>query len=74
MPTDSSLPDNLEIRLSGAGGQGLILGGLILAEALVKDGWDVAKWQNFEPLSRGGASRSDLVASRGGVDFPLITG
>ena len=28
----------LELRLSGSGGQGLILGGIILAEAAILDG------------------------------------
>lgn len=74
MPVERSLPDTIEIRLGGTGGQGLILGGLILAEALVHEGWDVAHSQNFDPLSRGGSSRSDLVASKGEVDFPLVTG
>ncbi len=66
--------DTLEIRLSGTGGQGLILGGLILAGALVLEGRMAAQSQNYEPVSRGGVSRSDLVVSTGEVDFPLVTG
>jgi 2-oxoglutarate ferredoxin oxidoreductase subunit gamma len=70
----STIHDNVEIRLSGTGGQGLILGGLILSEALVCEGWNVAQSQNYEPVSRGGVSRSDLVVSKSEVDFPLVTG
>lgn len=73
MPTEQSFADHIELRLGGTGGQGLILGGLILAEALVREGWDVANSQNFDPLSRGGSSRSDVVASKREVDFPLVT-
>jgi 2-oxoglutarate ferredoxin oxidoreductase subunit gamma len=66
--------DTVEIRLSGTGGQGLVLGGLILSEALIHEGKKVAQSQSYEPVSRGGMSRSDLVVSNQEVDFPLITG
>jgi len=62
-----------EIRLSGSGGQGLILSARILAAALVAEGLNVAQSQSYEPTSRGGMSRSDLVVSDGVVDYPLVT-
>ncbi len=62
-----------EIRLSGAGGQGLQLAARILAEAVVEHGLRVAQSQSYEPTSRGGISRSDLVVSDGPIDFPLVT-
>lgn len=65
--------DTTEIRLSGSGGQGLILGGLILSEALIREGNYVAQSQSYEPVSRGGVSRSDLVVTAQEVDFPLVT-
>ena len=49
------------------------MAGAILAEALTLEGLRVAQSQSFEPLSRGGMSRTDLVGSKGAVDFPLIT-
>ena len=63
----------LEIRLSGSGGQGLILAAGILAEALVAEGRTVAQSQSYEPTSRGGLSRSDLVVSDGEADYPLVS-
>jgi 2-oxoglutarate ferredoxin oxidoreductase subunit gamma len=63
----------IEIRLCGIGGQGLLVAGAILAEALTLEGLRVAQSQSFEPTSRGGMSRTDLVASDGTVDFPLAT-
>ena len=63
----------LEIRLSGSGGQGLILAAGILAEALMADGRTVAQSQSYEPTSRGGLSRSDLVVSDGEADYPLVS-
>jgi len=63
----------VEIRLCGSGGQGLLVAGAILAEALTLEGLRVAQSQSFEPTSRGGMSRTDLVASDGALDFPLAT-
>jgi len=63
----------LEIRLSGAGGQGLQLSAGILAEALVLEGRTVAQSQSYEPTSRGGLSRSDLVVGDETPDYPLAT-
>ncbi|MDU8927232.1 2-oxoacid:acceptor oxidoreductase family protein [Alisedimentitalea sp. MJ-SS2] len=63
--------DTLDIRFSGSGGQGLILAARILASALVAEGRNVAQSQAYEPVSRGGQSRSDLVVSDGEADFPL---
>jgi len=62
-----------EIRFSGAGGQGLQLSAKILATALTKEGKSVAQSQSYEPTSRGGLSRSDLVVGEGEVDYPLAT-
>jgi 2-oxoglutarate ferredoxin oxidoreductase subunit gamma len=63
----------IEIRLCGSGGQGLLVAGAILAEALTLEGLRVAQTQSFEPTSRGGMSRTDLVASDCALDFPLAT-
>lgn len=63
----------IEIRLSGSGGQGLILAARTLSAALLAEGLNVAQSQSYEPTSRGGLSRSDLVVSDGEVDFPLVT-
>ena len=64
---------NYQIRFSGSGGQGLQLSARILAAALVQEGRYVAQSQSYEPTSRGGLSRSDLVVSAGQVDYPLVT-
>lgn len=59
-----------EIRLSGSGGQGLILAGIIVAEAAVQDGFNVAQTQSYGPEARGGASRSDVVISNQKIYYP----
>ena len=60
-----------EIRLAGSGGQGLILAGIILAEAAgVYDGKFVCQTQSHGPEARGGASKAEVVISDGEIDYP----
>ena len=63
----------LQIRFSGSGGQGLILAASILANALCAEGKRVAQSQSYEPTSRGGLSRADIVAGAECIDYPLVT-
>jgi len=66
------MPD-FEVRISGSGGQGILLAGRILADALGHEALTVAQSQSYEPTSRGGLSRADLVASDAEVDYPLAS-
>jgi 2-oxoglutarate ferredoxin oxidoreductase subunit gamma len=60
-----------EIRLAGSGGQGLILAGIILAEAAgIYDGKFVCQSQSYGPAARGGASQADVVISDADIDYP----
>jgi len=60
-----------EIRLSGSGGQGIILMGIILAEAIgIYDGKCVAQTQSYGPEARGGSSKSEVVVSDEEIDYP----
>jgi len=63
--------ERVEIRLAGSGGQGVILAGVILAEAAgVYEGGEVAQTQSYGPEARGGASRAEVVISDGEIDYP----
>ncbi|MCD6161752.1 MAG: 2-oxoacid:acceptor oxidoreductase family protein [candidate division Zixibacteria bacterium] len=60
-----------EMRLSGSGGQGLVLAGVMIAEAVgVYEGKNVAQTQSYGPEARGGTSRSDLVISDDEIYYP----
>lgn len=61
-----------EIRLSGSGGQGLILGGIILAEAAILDGKNAVQSQSYGPEARGGASKAEVIISRDEIDYPKV--
>lgn len=62
----------LEFRLSGTGGQGLITSGIILAEAAVKSGKNATQTQSYGPEARGGASKSEVIISEGEIYYPKV--
>lgn len=60
-----------EVRLSGEGGQGLVLAGKVLAEAAaIYDDKNATQSQSYGPEARGGASRSDVIISDDDIDYP----
>jgi len=59
-----------QIRLSGSGGQGLILNSILLAEAASKEGKNVLQSQAYGPASRGGSSRADVIISDSKIYYP----
>ncbi len=63
-----------ELRLSGSGGQGLILAGKILAEAAaIYENLNATQSQSYGPEARGGASKSEVIIAEGDIDFPKAT-
>ncbi|GFN35409.1 2-oxoacid:acceptor oxidoreductase family protein [Tepidimicrobium xylanilyticum] len=61
-----------EFRLSGSGGQGLILAGIILAEAALYDGKNVVQSQSYGPEARGGASKAEVIISDSIINYPKV--
>ncbi len=62
-----------EVRLAGEGGQGMILAGIILAEAAaIYDGKMAVQTQSYGPEARGGASKSEVVIAAGEIDYPEV--
>lgn len=62
----------LQISLSGTGGQGLILAGIILAEAAIMDGKEAIQTQSYGPEARGGASKAEVLISNNPIDYPKV--
>jgi 2-oxoglutarate ferredoxin oxidoreductase subunit gamma len=63
-----------EARLSGEGGQGLILAGIILAEAAAMyDDKNAVQTQSYGPEARGGYSKSEVIISDQEIDYPKAT-
>jgi 2-oxoglutarate ferredoxin oxidoreductase subunit gamma len=61
---------HVEIRLAGAGGQGLGLAAVILAESALASGYEAAMMQTYGPEARGGASCADVVIAEGMIVHP----
>ncbi|MCS7280974.1 MAG: 2-oxoacid:acceptor oxidoreductase family protein [Desulfobacterota bacterium] len=59
-----------DIRISGSGGQGIVLLGIIIAEAAILEGLNVAQTQSYGPEARGGSSKSEIVISDEEIDYP----
>lgn len=66
------MSEKFEIRLGGSGGQGLILGGIILAEAAILDGKNAIQAQSYGPEARGGASKAEVIISDDEIAFPKV--
>ncbi|MCX5884964.1 MAG: 2-oxoacid:acceptor oxidoreductase family protein [Proteobacteria bacterium] len=65
------MSERYEVRLAGLGGQGLILAGIIFAEAAgIHDGFYVTQTQSYGAAARGGFSRSDVVMSDEEIHYP----
>ena len=63
-----------EVRISGYGGQGVVLAGLLLGKAAsLYDNKSAVFTQSYGPEARGGASCADVVVSTGSVDYPLVS-
>ena len=63
--------DRFEIRLSGSGGQGIILASIILAEAAgIFEGYQVSQTQSYGPEARGGRCKAEVVISKKQIDYP----
>jgi len=61
-----------QISLTGTGGQGIILAGIILAEAAILEGKQAVQTQSYGPEARGGASKSEVIISDQEIDYPKI--
>ncbi|MBN1179433.1 MAG: 2-oxoacid:acceptor oxidoreductase family protein [Anaerolineae bacterium] len=66
------MASRIEIRLAGTGGQGMILAGILLADAAVRDGKEVVQSQSYGPEARGGASRAEVIISDAEIDYPKV--
>lgn len=64
--------ERIEIRLAGTGGQGVILAGILLADAALRDGKRVVQTQSYGPEARGGASRAEVVISDEEIHYPKV--
>lgn len=65
-------PDPIQVRFAGTGGQGVILAGVLIAEAGMHDGLRVVATQSYGPEARLGAAKTEVVLSRQPIVFPEV--
>ena len=61
-----------QVRICGFGGQGVVLAGVILGEAAIKDGRWVAGSSSYGAQARGGYARSDVVIADRPIVYPRV--
>lgn len=62
-----------EIRISGFGGQGVVLAGYLLGKALsLYQNLEAVMTQSYGPEARGGASSSNIVVADRSIAYPFV--
>lgn len=61
-----------ELRLTGSGGQGVILATIILADIALQAGHNVAQSQAYGPEARGGLCKAEVVISEEKIGFTKV--
>ncbi len=65
--------DKIEVTFAGSGGQGLILAGLVLADAAgIGENLEIVQTVEYGPEARLGTSRSDVILSKKPVSYPKV--
>lgn len=62
----------IEVRISGLGGQGVVLAGEILGRAAVYDGKHAVQTQSYGAEARGSAARSEVIVADEKIGFPKV--
>ncbi|BBJ27243.1 2-oxoacid:acceptor oxidoreductase family protein [Athalassotoga saccharophila] len=70
--TSKSTEIPFSIRISGIGGQGNVLLGTILSDALAKEGKWVVQTQSYGAQVRGGLTNCDVLFFDEPIDFPQV--
>jgi len=66
------VPKRIEVRISGLGGQGVVLAGEILGRAATYEGKRVVQTQSYGAEARGSAAKSEIIVSDSKIGFPKV--
>lgn len=61
-----------EVIMAGSGGQGLIVSGIMLGEAAMLEGYNVAQTQSYGIASRGGFSAAEVIIDKDEIIFQQV--
>ena len=63
----------INVRFSGAGGQGVILASVLLAKAYgLGEDYNISQTQSYGPEARGGACKAEVVISDDNIDYMKV--
>ena len=62
----------VEVRISGLGGQGVVLAGQILGRAAIYGGKNVVQTQSYGAEARGSLAKSEIIISDETIGFPTV--
>ncbi len=62
----------IEARITGLGGQGVVLAGQILGRAAAYDGKNVTQTQSYGAEARGSAAKSEIIISDDKIGYPEV--
>jgi len=66
------MPEKIEVRITGLGGQGVVLAGQILGKAAVYSGKNAVQTQSYGSEARGSAAKSEVIISDDKIGFPAV--
>ncbi|MEM3730254.1 MAG: 2-oxoacid:acceptor oxidoreductase family protein [Candidatus Bathyarchaeia archaeon] len=66
------MPNKIEIRIGGHGGQGIVLAGQILGRAAAYDRRKVLQTQAYGAEARGSLAKSEVIISDDKISFPAV--
>jgi len=72
MGTKKEKKERYEVILAGSGGQGLVLSGIMLAEAAILEGKNVVQSVSYGIASRGGFSMAGVIIDREEIIFQEV--
>lgn len=61
-----------QLRFTGSGGQGVILGTIIIAEAAFLDGKKVVQSQSYGPEARGGMCKAETIIDEKKINYTKV--
>jgi len=68
----SETKDRFEVVLAGSGGQGLVVSGIMLAEAAMLEGKNVVQTVSYGIATRGGFSMAEVIIDRAEIIFQQV--
>ena len=66
------MKDRFEVVMAGSGGQGLIVSGIMLGEAAILEGKNVAQTQSYGIATRGGFSKAEVIIDKEEIIFQQV--